>query len=81
MNKFKISLILIVVSYLVIGTIYHKRINSCEERRLTANRGLSSEEQESTGSNLIGNAITTLFWPLFLISDAINDVGVFDCKI
>jgi hypothetical protein len=73
MNKFTISIIIFVLVYLGIGTIYSHRASYCEERKDATN-------SENSGSNLIGRTITTVFWPLFITDDKINHVGIFDCK-
>ncbi len=80
MNKLKIGSIIFVILYLAAGIIYHSKMNACENARLASKAELTSTETENSGSNPIGLAVTTLFWPVFLTTDKIYNEGVFDCK-
>ena len=79
MKKNKIIFLLVVIAYLILGTLYIERSNYCENQRIQNDPELKLAEQENAGSNLIGRALSTTFWPLFLIGDKINNVGVFKC--
>lgn len=66
---------IILLAYLVVGVIYYNRAAHC----YTVRHSQSNDPSSGNPNNPVGWFMNTLFWPLYLLGDAANQVGVYGC--
>lgn len=71
-----IVVILILLAYVTCGVIYHNQATKCYEVR----HSLDKDQPHSGDTGLIGWTFDVISWPLYLYGDAVNRLGIFDCK-
>lgn len=68
---------ILVLVYLALGTLYHSHAETCSQMQVRFGRVTDSGKTPE----VLSWTMDTAFWPLFLIGDRVNGVGIYDCKL